>query len=281
MEYEKRIVCFMDILGFKKMVLESTNEEKLRERIYHCLETTKKVNEAFASNKYMIRIVPDNTPFEDSKPIDTGVESEMSFFSDSVILSYKMNQMRNDLMDLFMVLNEISYLAFNLAYAGFFIRGGLTYGDIIHKGNLCFGPALIKAVALEGKAVYPRISICPSFFDENSSESVYHGRKKLNFHNKHYWEERFHCVDASSLESREFQSIESIRHNYDLVHYLDFLDAHINGDERKALHLKSIIEKELMANHPPHIAEKYEWFRDYFNSVVYNAQCMENAKIVL
>lgn len=279
MQYEKRVVCFMDILGFKSMILNSANDAGLRDRIYECLNETKRINEHFKLNKYQFRVVPAGAKIDSTKVIDTGITSEMSFFSDSIILSYKMDQMRDDLMDLMLVLYEIGCFAFNLACMDFFVRGGLTYGDVVHKGNLCFGPALVKAVALEGKAVHPRISVCPSFFDENSPESVYYGRKNLDVHNKNVWEDRYHCVDTSTLAPGEPRDIRSIRHNYNLIHYLDFLDHQIDGDETAALYLKAIIEKELKAGHPAHIAEKYEWFRDYFNSVVYNVQCMEKAKI--
>lgn len=37
MEYERRIVCFMDLLGFKKMISDSTYDSNIRNRIFDFL----------------------------------------------------------------------------------------------------------------------------------------------------------------------------------------------------------------------------------------------------
>ena len=280
MDYEKRVVCFLDILGFKKMILDSENDSVLRQKIYDCLSTTNENSKLYNQNrKYSISVASPSAQDLNSKIFDLGIEAEMSFFSDSIILSYKMNQMRGDLSDLKVILHEICSVAYQLLRIGFFVRGGLTYGQIIHKGNICFGPALVNAVILESKAVFPRIMISPSFFDENSPDSVYYGRKNIIARNKEYWDELYHCVDASDLSLDISSNISSLRRSYDLVHYLDILDEQINGDIAAALHLKSIIEKELSAHHPDHIAEKYEWFKKYFNSIVCDVQCMNEARI--
>ncbi len=43
-------------------------------------------------------------------------------------------------------------------YEGIMIRGGVTIGDLYHRNNIVYGPAMIEAYRLESKcAIYPRI----------------------------------------------------------------------------------------------------------------------------
>ena len=216
--------------------------------------------------------------FTPKNVFDSGLQSEMSFFSDSIIFSYKMTQKRKDLMDIHIVLHEISFFAFQLLAMGFFARGGMVFGDVYHKDNVCFGPALVKAVLLEEKAVHPRISIDPLFFNPESPDSVYYGRKNIFKHNRDFIEDTYHCVDIFEGQQSS-NDIYSIRLDKNLVHYLDILDINIDRNMARALHIKSVIEKELKKDYPPHIAEKYQWMKDYYNSIVWNVQCMDGGKI--
>lgn len=281
MEYEKRIVCFMDLLGFKKMISDSTENPNIRKRIFNLLNNINEIHNNFHYCRNFT-IVPEDelkNGFTPKKVFDSGLQSEMSFFSDSFILSYKLMQQRDDLMDVIIALHEISFFVFQMLSMGFFVRGGLTYGDVYHKGNICYGPALVKSVSLEGTAVCPMISIDPHFFNEDSLASVYYGKASIMKKNRDYLEDTYHCVDTTNISPVYEKDIWKIRKDTGLVHYLDILDTNINYDKQIALHIKAVIEKELKNNYPRHIAEKYIWMRDYYNSIVYNVQCMKDARI--
>ena len=54
---------------------------------------------------------------------------------------------------------------------GIFLRGGLTFGKVFHKGNICFGPALINSVMLESKyAKYPCVAVDKSIVEKILSD---------------------------------------------------------------------------------------------------------------
>lgn len=281
MEYEKRIVCFIDLLGFKKMIKDSTENLDLRNKILKLLQDINEVHNNFQESRNFTVIPESETEngFNPKGVFDSGLQSEMSFFSDSVIFSYKLTQQREDLMDVIMALHEISFFVFQMLSMGFFVRGGLSYGDVYHKGNICFGPALVKSVSLEETAIYPRISIDPCFFNENMSDSVYYGKTSIIKRNRDYLEDTYHCVDTTNNTSSYRKGIWEIRKDIQFNHFLDILDININYDKSVALHIKSVIENELRKNYPQNITEKYVWIKEYYNSVVYNVQCMENVRI--
>ncbi|MBQ7954795.1 MAG: hypothetical protein IJ282_03535 [Lachnospiraceae bacterium] len=281
MEYEKRIVCFMDLLGFKKMIKDSTENLDIRNKILKLLQDINEVHNNVQESRNFTVIPESKTEngFNPKRVFDSGLQSEMSFFSDSVIFSYKLTQQREDLMDVIMALHEISFFVFQMLSMGFFVRGGLSYGDVYHKGNICFGPALVKSVSLEETAIYPRISIDPCFFNENMSDSVYYGKTSISKRNRDYLEDTYHCVDTTNNTSSYKKDIWEMRKDIQFIHFLDILDININYDKSVALHIKSVIENELRKNYPQNITEKYVWIKEYYNSVVYNVQCMENVRI--
>ncbi len=58
------------------------------------------------------------------------------------------------------ILGVAARVTVSLLRQGFLVRGGLTLGQLHHKDNLVFGPALNEAVQIEQEeAFYPRILI--------------------------------------------------------------------------------------------------------------------------
>lgn len=134
MNYEDRIVCFLDILGFKGYVEASQiegrdNEEKIEE---------------IASMLSSIR--------ESLAPLKR--QHEVTQFSDSVVISFLVETDSG----VFDVLHELLLLQITLAQQGYLCRGGVARGKLIHTSQMLFGPAIIEAYALESEvAVYPRV----------------------------------------------------------------------------------------------------------------------------
>lgn len=262
-EYEKRIVCYMDVLGFKNLVKDSVGSPEIRDQIHKLLTDMNnlgKLNELVED--YCLAGVSVNNKdisiFTSDGMSGLGVKSEMSFFSDSFIFSYRLTQRPEDLADVYVVLDELTYTLFQMLRTGVFVRGGLAYGDAYHKDNVCFGPAVVKAVELEGDAAFPIIGIDKSFFDEASPDSVFwendYGDKYRSF-----VKDSFCAVDPGHrLKSKELTDFP----------YLDVLRYQIDNDESKALEVKAVIERELKKNHKQCVAEKYTWLRSYFNKVV-------------
>ena len=151
-EYEKKILVFFDVLGFKEMV----------QRKY--LKEPEKIKEIL------------NTMHVLSSPT---YSSELIIFSDSVInildIKPKYSEHGQSFTDyLNVIFNNIASIQVNMfALYGVLIRGSIVIGDIFyeHENNLLFGPALIDAYELETKySIYPRFLIGKTILEEIGEE---------------------------------------------------------------------------------------------------------------
>ena len=126
MEYQERIVCYFDILGFGDNVCK---------KIFSAERITVLFEE--------LRTIVDDYTTDDI---------QISHFSDSFIISILSRtsaptQLRF-VVDILIKLLEYKLIA----------RGAIVYGEVIHTTANIFGPALVKAVCIEeNRAKYPRI----------------------------------------------------------------------------------------------------------------------------
>jgi hypothetical protein len=82
-------------------------------------------------------------------------------FSDSFVISRETDT--NNIMELLL---DACYIWLWGTYFGFFFRGAITFGKIIHNNDFVFGPGFIHAYNLENKeAIYPRIIIDNNIID--------------------------------------------------------------------------------------------------------------------
>ncbi|MCZ2483135.1 hypothetical protein G9H64_09215 [Aquirufa nivalisilvae] len=128
MTYEKRIVCFFDILGFADAVKDKILSSDEIKSLFDELNIL--INEN--SNDYIPII----------------------HFSDSFVITIKFK--RNAPSQLGIVVKIlIKLLEYNLL-----ARGSIVFGEVLHFEKNIFGPALVEAVELEKKkAKYPRIIV--------------------------------------------------------------------------------------------------------------------------
>lgn len=138
LEYENRIVLYIDILGFKSAIEYSTVNNAFVQKIYatvHSIFNTKKHNE---NGYYELKSM--------------GVE--ISTFSDNMVISYPLK------LDgaVWAMLFDTIVAIVDILSCGFLVRGAITIGKLYHDGDVVFGPALNEAVNLEQmNAVYPRV----------------------------------------------------------------------------------------------------------------------------
>ena len=94
LDYEKRIVAYVDILGFKNMVADSQKNTEVSERIHNALKRIHKIVE----RNY-------------SKGINNGTEFgiEVSTFSDNAVISYPAKED-----NLFFLIIELIHLQLDL-----------------------------------------------------------------------------------------------------------------------------------------------------------------------
>lgn len=140
MDYEDRLIIYIDILGFSSFV-NYTSETRVNSsdkimRINNLLNMIKKF---FADDKIII-----------SK------SRQVTSFSDLIVVSISLSEIDN--IDL--EIAEFYYLLMNSFFKGFLLRGSIVYGKLVHTNNIIFGPGLIDAYNKERSiAKYPRIII--------------------------------------------------------------------------------------------------------------------------
>ena len=139
-EYEERFIAFIDILGFKNMVMESERNINIQRLIFNVT----KYNSDEQTNNYR----------GDMEDMNSDYGREISVFSDSIVISYPIRY------GLHHLLMDCIYLSIDFISADVLVRGGITCGKLFHKKSMCYGPAMVNAYTLESQyAKYPRIII--------------------------------------------------------------------------------------------------------------------------
>jgi len=235
MEYEDRIICFIDILGFQEI-------------ISHTLDSsgntiTKKVEileDAFSKIIYFLDTECPNE-FSESKMVTQ--------FSDCVVISFKCSEKS----EVFSTLLDIQLLLINLVYHGMICRGGIVSGKIIHTEKMIFGPGLIDAYILESKgANYPRIIV---------DEAVLEVAKRYRAHH--------HTVEE------ELDSVMRILgKDIDGMYYIDYFASAQSGLDDPELDFPEYLEElskiiaQGITSSKPDIKVKYNWLKQNYNRVV-------------
>lgn len=147
MEFSEYYVAYFDVLGYKEAFKKSENiSVKLVESIENSIDLMKKI----------FSIVNDSF----SELTDEKFELEYKIFSDNILICYKdtKSQLSEFYLVTFLRLVATIQRAF---FEGFhlIVRGGITKGPLYLTNDLVGGKALIDAVELEEKALYPRIVI--------------------------------------------------------------------------------------------------------------------------
>ena len=140
-QYEDRLIAFVDLLGFKQAVNNSVNHQVIAQKIYNILN-------------YHNRLKEKN--YSDGLASGSDYGKEITFFSDCFVISYAIGRGG----ELNYLLSDVIFHALDLTSIGFLLRGGITFGQLVHQGDICFGPAMNRAYELESIcASYPRILV--------------------------------------------------------------------------------------------------------------------------
>lgn len=165
MKYDQRIVLFLDILGFKKIVLETIEKQETngnfidrKEKILDLHNTLSKMGE-IAGNQSILNNI------------------NVTQFSDSIVISF-LEESPNNAPKVFRIILEI---IINLIKRGIICRGAISYGKFIHSEKILFGPALIDAYETESKAaMYPRVIMDKRIYDYSNSSKIKLSKVKDN-----------------------------------------------------------------------------------------------------
>jgi hypothetical protein len=252
MKYEHRVVAFIDILGFRSHIDETTdkagndNEKKIQHMV-SAYEAIKKVWE------------------EDDFIAGTKVSSSkrVSIFSDSIVVSFKAEEPN----EVFYTLLNLKHLIMTLIYKRLLCRGAVSIGKFLHTDDYLFGPALVEAYTLESKAaMYPRIIL-----DRDVIEASLEG------------------TSVDHKETDEIDYVESLlEQDSDGMYYIDYfykarselIDSEYDFPEYIEI-LGELIRKGLMGSSHHGKADlrvKYSWMRERYNRMIDTVQSREALK---
>ncbi|WP_427501078.1 hypothetical protein ACQE3E_21915 [Methylomonas sp. MED-D] len=237
--YRDAVVTFIDILGFREIVMTSEPDVVRRK-----LTAIKR----FA--------VPRSVASEDEEEF----EPITIQFSDSIVRVRPVDTETNQMYPIGIVFHELLDMVHaqgELVKEGVLLRGGIAYGQIHYDGSVLYGPALIKAYDLESKyAVHPRIVVEPELISELKSNQY--------LQSKH-----------NSLE-QELEYIEKLlRQNDDGIWFVDYIRAVASELDEIEMYPEFLEDhRNLIVNaasaHPGFstVSAKYMWLAKYHNSCI-------------
>ena len=143
-QYEQRLICYVDILGFSNLVKDGLVAPAT-------LNLAIKMMNSIANTH-----TSDNQTFIDSKNV------VVTQFSDNLVISAP----ANDPSGCNLLLTSAMMIHMSLLQLGILCRGAILFGDLFHNNSAVFGPGLVKVHNLESKcAIYPRIIFGREVFD--------------------------------------------------------------------------------------------------------------------
>lgn len=162
-EYEERVVAFLDILGWRRLVDQSTTQKSLVAKMGSALSHLKHIGELPRPVEILLR------KGAEAKGKQFGLhEGRLQFaqFSDSIVISGELDL-------LFALTIEVGRIIQSLFFVdGFLVRGAITKGLIFHRGPVAFGPALTHAYDLGNKrGMPPRVILDPEMTPKQEDSS--------------------------------------------------------------------------------------------------------------
>lgn len=268
-KYERRIVAFIDILGFKEIVKQSEQDTTKIKLLYSVLDFLKGWE---TSDKWDLKFVEieEDAQKKGVDNFDIRGKTNTTSFSDSIVVSVKVDNNVNEMTSTLVV--NLAYIGALLIEKGILFRGGLTIGNIIHNDNgTVFGQALIDAYQLETKsAKYPRIVLS----DKLIKELNYPIDTKRNRYPYHQYIDRFNDGCIGFHQMIYYQVIESWTEMTSEKMILSLANVR-----------KTIIEGLDKSFENPDVFEKYRWLKEQYNNLIilsdfnFNDKTDENIKM--
>lgn len=166
-EYEKRIVAYGDIIGWKEAI-----KEKPFEFLINIINQIDKYKNGFSPDNKE-NLAQYNKKYNSSNKIQEICKEhagiEFSFFSDNFAISAPIT---NTPSHVFGILAVITDKLLHHKPQPFLVRGGVAFGDLFHRADAIFGPALVEAVKIEKMALYPRF-LCSDGLIEYLNNTTY------------------------------------------------------------------------------------------------------------
>ena len=252
LNYELRIIAFIDILGFKEIVKQSGTDTTKIELLFSVLEYLKDWE---TSDRWDLKYlqIEEDAQKKGVNNFDIRGKTNSTSFSDSIVISVKISNNINAMVSTLVV--NLSYIGAILMEKGILFRGGLTIGNIIHNDNgTVFGQGLIDAFLLETRsAKYPRIILS----DKLIKHLKYPLEAKRDRYPYHHYLNRFEDGCVGFHQMIHYQVIES---------WSEMTDEKLKANLESAR--KTIIDGLDSSFEKPEVFEKYKWLQDQYDKLI-------------
>jgi hypothetical protein len=244
LEYEARIVAFLDVMGWAAAIAASANS----------VEVTKKLGIAVQGLNAHVQMI--EWQRKHGGPSGWPGDPMMTQFSDSLLISFVADRDAKSHLEM-----TLSAVVLGLMFNGFVVRGAVAYGPMIHREALAYGPAMVAAYELEQKsAIDPRIILSSALADAWGTGEPVHDRNGALLGHRRLW-----------------------RQDDDGVYFFDHLSNPVGMfmlDQQEPPTVfrdlmgkwRTLIVERMEQNRGnPSVVRKYAWLARYFNR-----ECAEN-----
>ncbi len=252
MNYENRLIAFIDILGFKEIVRSSETDDSKIELLYSVLEYLKKWEVPKNWNLRLVEIEEDAQK-KGVENFDIRGKTNSTSFSDSIVVSVRVDNNINEMAST--LIANLAFIGAVLFEKGILLRGGITIGNLIHNENgTVFGQGLIDAYQLESNnAKFPRIILSNKLIKELNYPLEF----KRNRYPYHQYIERFNDGCTGFHQMIYFQVMES---------WPEMTDEKLKTSLGK---IRKIIVQGLDTSFEnPAVFEKYKWLKEQYNKLI-------------
>ena len=264
LEYTKHLVCFMDVMNYESSIVANKNTfgdtKKLLSEVSTLLNN-------LTTHGRKLNVIDGNGK---TTQIHIRAKVCVSLLFNCLVISYDFSEQREDLIDIYFALREISVVAVELLRNGYFVQGGLAFGNLYHEEQKCAGIAIEKAILCYSQAIYPRIVFDTDFFLEKAEGSILSNISNISRNYKQL-EDIFHYVDVKNLPN---ESRREARRDPNLVHSLDYLEITLSECPEIISELKKNIVTGISKTTGEE-KEKFLWYAEYFNCIIHNTLCYE------
>lgn len=228
--YEKRIIAFIDLLGFKNAILEkSCDEIAFAIESFHSLA---KIKNPLAKTRRITQ------------------------FSDSIVISAHAEEPSA----VFFLLVDIQFMIANLITKGFLCRGGICIGQLVHNEKFLFGEGMITAYLMEcKKAKYPRIIV------ENN---VINQARKYHAAQNRPEEEQKYVKEIVSQDNDGYYFIDYFEKYAKQMDYIQNISGYLINLNTLIDLLKNKISATNNSDSKAIFAEKYNWLVQKYNQLL-------------
>ncbi|MBU3130556.1 hypothetical protein [Clostridium tagluense] len=254
--YKESYVAFLDVLGFKELVLRDNTENR------------KRLNQYFNIVNSVINYI---------RSIDMKKDIGFIVISDSIIMSiHKGNSNVERLDRLRSLCIAVGLIQKRLALIDIWLRGGISSGKAYFniEKNQIVGPAYINAYLLEeSMAVFPRVLLDSKVINELGYSSASDLIDAINMSRDGGLE--FYNWGSAILYNWHYPDGKSVTHlKQDVALFIDYLCPIVEEDTHELLTIIGNIEKSIYSD--TRIYTKFRWVSDYLKSIALREQKNDN-----